>query len=466
MGSYATVDFNVKRIAIIGAGPVGLAAAKHLLARRCFESVVIFEQQPEVGGIWYYNRTPSAAQRIPQTSPFCAPDAPLPPEHEGEPPIFTTPMYNKLHANIPKTLMQYHGIPFPESSWTYPSREDILDYVTRFAQDIRHLIKFCFKVDRVSPRQEEGRERWDLQATSTKSDESFSGSFDAVIIANGHYSTPFLPDVKGIRAFHEAHPGVVTHSKSYRVPDIYRGKKVVVVGNGPSGLDIARQISQAGARTIMSVQSSTPADKLAHVGASEAAAIDEFLPSSRGIRFADGAVEEDVDAVIYCTGFLFSYPFLPELEPELLTSGRSVRGLYQHLFSRRRPTLAFPGLLMKAIPFPLAEAQSAAVSAVWSNTLRLPSREEMEEWERKEGEVRGEALHTFGSHGEDGHHLNMLHDWVATASAPGREAPYWDDEKMWQRSIFGEAKLRFEQQGGTATSLAEIGYVYPGKGSW
>lgn len=378
------------------------------------------------------------------------------------PPKYTTAMYERLHANIPKTLMQYHDQPFPEDSWIFPSREDIFQYVVRYAEEVRHLIKFCFQVDKVSLRQEDGRDQWDVQAASTVTDETFLGTFDAVVVANGHYSTPFIPNVEGIEAFDAAHPGVITHSKHYRVPGQFAGKKVVVVGNGPSGLDVARQVSEVAAQTLLSVRSPTPAEKLAHVRSSEVAEIDAFLPERRAIRLKDGKVEEGVDAVVYCTGFLFSYPFLPDLAPALLTSGRGVHGLYQHVFLRRHPTLAFVGLLIKAVPFQVSEAQAAALAAVWADALRLPPEEEMEAWERRLAEVKGEALHTFAKHGDDGFYINELHDWVMTASSPGRQPPYWGEEMMWKRSIIADAKMRFEKQGCTATTLAELGYVFPG----
>ncbi len=55
--------FNVKRIAIVGAGPTGLAAAKYLVAENAFDTIDIYEQQGEVGGVWNY--TPSLAERVP-----------------------------------------------------------------------------------------------------------------------------------------------------------------------------------------------------------------------------------------------------------------------------------------------------------------------------------------------------------------------------------------------------------------
>ncbi|KAM0335676.1 hypothetical protein ACHAQA_000725 [Verticillium albo-atrum] len=375
-------------------------------------------------------------------------------------------MYERLHANIPGSLMNYKDRPFPQDAWAYPSRETIQDYIAEYAQDIRPHIKFDVQVESVELRQADGRDKWAIKAKSTIKDEIVEETFDAVVVANGHYSVPFIPEVKNIGVFHDAHPEIITHSKNYRTPEPFSSKKVVVVGNGPSGLDIARQVSGAGAQTLISVRSPTPADKLEHVGATEIAEIIDFLPDQRAIQLKDGTVEAGIDAIIYCTGFLFSYPFLPGLAPKLLTRGKGVFGLYKHLFLIQHPTLVFPGLLMKAVPFPLSEAQAAVVAAVWSNALLLPSVEEQEEWERNLRRERGENLHTFPTHGGDGLYINELHDWALEGSPAGLEAPFWDDEKRWERSIFADAKLRFEQKGSRAKTLKELGFVYPGEGKW
>lgn len=106
MGSVDSGPFDVKKIAIIGAGPCGLSAAKYLLAQQAFDSVVVFEQNPEVGGVWYYSRKPTSSQHVPQVSPFCPADAPV--KGNGDAPVFASPMYDLLNTNIPWTIsMEY-----------------------------------------------------------------------------------------------------------------------------------------------------------------------------------------------------------------------------------------------------------------------------------------------------------------------------------------------------------------------
>lgn len=103
MGSVDSGTFDVKKIAIIGAGPCGLSAAKYLVAQQAFDSVVVFEQNPEVGGVWYYSRKPTSSQHVPQVSPFCPPDAPVK-GPDSNAPVFASPMYELLNTNIPWTI--------------------------------------------------------------------------------------------------------------------------------------------------------------------------------------------------------------------------------------------------------------------------------------------------------------------------------------------------------------------------
>ncbi|KAF5553997.1 flavin-containing protein [Fusarium mexicanum] len=460
MGSLTQpTSFDVHKIAIIGAGPTGLAAAKYLIAQG-FEDIAIFEQQDHVGGIWrYYGLAPGTCP-VPQEDPHCPPENPIR-WNSTSAPIFTSPMYENLHANIPKEVMRFSDQAFPEDSKLFPERPMIEDYLVNYADDVKPLIRFCQRVERVALTVQDGRDRWEVETQSTiNSGEITTDTFDALVVANGHYSIPYLPNMKNLKEFNEAYPGVITHSKQYRTPYPFRDSKVVVIGNGPSGLDIALQINQECRKpAILSVRHPTPPDRLAHSGCTETAEVEEFLVEEKGIRFKDGRVETDIDAIIFCTGFLFSFPFLEDLGHQLITTGRGVHGLYQHVFNIQHPTLVFPGLNMKAAPWPLSESQAALFSAVWSNNIELPSREAMEAWSQALEKQEGDALHVFGPNG-DGYYINKLHDWIMEAKRPGKEPPYWNDELMWQRSMFLKAKARFEQLGCKAQTFEEIGFHY------
>jgi cation diffusion facilitator CzcD-associated flavoprotein CzcO len=356
--------------------------------------------------------------------------------------------------------MRFSDLEFPKDAWVFPKRETIHQYLLTYAEDVRDLIKFNFQVKKITLLTEDGYDKWHVEAHSTVGIQTISQVFDAVVVANGHYSVPFIPRIKNIESFHAAYPSVISHSKQYRVPDPFKDKKSVVVGNGPSGIDIALQINTVSrGPTLLSVRQPTQPERLAHTGCEETPEIEEFIVETRGIRFKDGREEQGIDAIVFCTGFLFNYPFLPDLQKELIVSGRGVHGLYKHLFHIQHPTLVFPGLNMKAVPWPETEAQAALFSAVWSNHLELPAVDEMRQWSKKLEETQGDALHIFPPLG-DGYYINELHDWVMQASHVGKEPPRWNDDLFWQRRIYAEAKLRFEQDGCKAKSLEELGFRY------
>ncbi|KAL2023843.1 hypothetical protein VTK56DRAFT_1110 [Thermocarpiscus australiensis] len=460
MGSQEPRRFDVRNIAIVGAGPCGLAAAKYLLAQNAFESIVIFEQQSQVGGVWNYSPKASQTLHVPQVNPYCPPDPPLRSQGE-EAPIFPSPMYDVLHTNIPRDLMGFSDFPMPKDLLIFPSREDVQNYLVEYARDIRHLIKFSTQVKDIRLRQTEGKDQWDVDTLCLRTGKTSSATYDAVVVASGHYTAVYIPDVKGIAEFHKAHPNVISHSKHYRTPGPFADKKVVIIGNAASGLDIAAQISPVCQKPLLlSVQTATPQANLEYSGAEEVPVIEEFLLAERGIRFQDGRVEKDIDAVIFATGYLFSFPFLTSLIPPLVTDGRRVHGLYEHMFHIDHPTLVFSRLPIKVVPFPLSESQAAVFSRTWANLLPLPPVEEMRKWEEEEAERRGTKFHVWPE-GGDAEYINSVHDWISRSGTPGKEPPHWSAELVWQRKIYLKAKLKFELDGRTARSLEELGFEYP-----
>ncbi|KAI1174006.1 hypothetical protein F4777DRAFT_555767 [Nemania sp. FL0916] len=591
--AFSAPAFNITRIAIVGAGPSGLAAAKYLLAEGfSSEKIDIYEQQAEVGGVWNYNTATSAQPlRVPLTDAHAPPELPVYPddlaaedeEEEGEeedkyadyvfdsdeeastapgsgacslppvarqkkekrPPVFPNPMYDDLHTNIPHTLMRYSDLGFHadeigarkgkgthEDCEIFPSRQVVQEYLVEYARDVRQLIRFSAQVTNISlqtpspsattaaastAQQPRIQEKWTLQSTNLVTNASNTETYDAVVVASGHYSTPYIPAAApGISEFASTHPGVISHSKTYRAAAAFAGKRVVVVGSGPSGLDIAAQISAVcKPPLIVCARSPVSTEMCAHLGVGGddnndnnrvrvVGPIKRFLDDERGIEVGPtpsspsassskgeaggrgGEIDKeestekisDIDAIVFCTGYLYTFPFLPSSSfpastPPLITSGRRVHGVARHFLHTRHPTLVFPGLPYKIIPFPLAEAQAAVFSRLWANRLPLPSQEELEVWEKEDEEGKGlegqrvakreKSFHTFPK-GGDALYINALHDWAARAldegaggKGKGKEPPSWGPEELWQRSIYAQAKMQFEKTGRKARTLLELG---------
>jgi cation diffusion facilitator CzcD-associated flavoprotein CzcO len=390
--------------------------------------------------------------------PNVPPDKPIWPKCAAVP-LFSNPMYDHLNTNIPKGLMKYSDQDFLSESLLFPTREDVQDYLLRYAQDIRYLITFSTQIEDVSLYHGDGQDRWSLLARSTITGEATNIDYHAVVIANGHYSVPFIPSVPGIEAFRNAYPSIISHSKIYRSPQSFTNKKVIVVGSGASGLDIGNQISLVCKKPLLNSVRSSEALKIGIENKEEVSPIAEYLVEQRGVRFEDGRIEMGIDAIVYCTGYLYAYPFLNSLEPPIVTTGRRVIGLYQQLFHISHPTLVFTALSQKVIPFPLSEVQGAAIAKVWSNKLVLPEKEEMVAWEKKKVEELGDNtnFHVLG-YPKDADYINELHDWAGSAEDGfAKEPPYWDEKQRQTRAVFADIRKKFVESGGKAKTIKELG---------
>lgn len=413
----------VKRIAIIGGGPTGIAFAKYLLAERAFSQVAVFEQRRNVGGIWNLSKNEHSKHiPVPQTDPNYGTGTEL---------EFESPLYDYLETNIPKTLMAYSDLPFAKTLPLFPGHKDVLKYLEQYAEPVRHLVKFQTQVINVQPLSEgklcENRlkQQWNLTTKELTSGNIQNEIYDAIVIAVGHYTVPHIPNVKGIVEFNEKYPNVIMHSKAYRRPEDFTKKKVLVIGNSASGLDISAQIATCAEQPVYLASRSV--NQLAPNGGGptwrrDVAEIESFDSSSRTVRTKDGQVIEGLNQIVFATGYYFSYPFLkssPSISSSstqnaspsassssiesssisseqnrnfdgdnslqnLTTSGLRTHDVYKHFMHMYYPTLALPVLNLKIIPFPLAENQAAVIARMWSGRLEVPRLESMKEWERDE----------------------------------------------------------------------------------
>lgn len=81
--------------------------------------------------------------------------------------------------------------------------------------------------------------QWNVTVADARTKRQETGTYDAVMVCNGHYRDPFTPRIEGQERF----KGRQWHSHDYRSPEEFQGKKVLVLGAGPSGRDIAVQIA-------------------------------------------------------------------------------------------------------------------------------------------------------------------------------------------------------------------------------
>lgn len=195
---------------VIGAGAAGLTAAKNLLERGI--AVDVFEREDDVGGNWYYGKPYSS-------------------------------IYRSVHMISSKAFSQFPGFPMPKEWPTYLNGALAHEYLRSYAQAFglyRH-ITFNTVVERIEPVLDGSA--WDVRLQSGE-----HRRYRGVVIANGHLWAPRWPSYPG------RFSGLMLHSSEYKTPEILRDKRVLVIGAGNSGCDIAVESSLHAARTLHSTR--------------------------------------------------------------------------------------------------------------------------------------------------------------------------------------------------------------------
>jgi dimethylaniline monooxygenase (N-oxide forming) len=388
------------KVCIIGAGGSGIAAAQVLQARGI--DFDCFEKGSQVGGNWRYENDNGMSSA-----------------------------YRSLHINTSRRVMAFKSLPMPENFPDYPDHFQMAAYfdevVDRYR--LRDRIRFNTEVLAVEPVEDSVGE-WDVTVKGPEGRET--NRYGAVLVANGHHWDARWPEpaFPGSEEFE----GEQIHAHGYREPEVLAGKRVLVLGIGNSAVDIAVESSRIGEKTFLATRrgawvlpkylNGKPIDEIANSLTGQApipvmravmkrslkvavgdptdyglpkpdhklleahpTVSSEFLPrlghgditpkpnidrftGGRGVRFVDGS-EEEVDLVVYCTGYKITFPFF---RPEVISAPDNRLPLYRRVVSAERPGLYFIGFIQPLGPImPLAEAQVEWVADVLSGRAALPA---------------------------------------------------------------------------------------------
>lgn len=404
----------VQRVAVIGAGSSGLVCVKVCLEQGL--DPVCFESSSDIGGLWNFQETPQSSR---------------------------SSIYRSLVTNTSKEMTCFSDFPMPEHFPNFMHNSILLEYYRLYAQhfDLLKHIHFRMTVRRVEPRPDFHHSgQWDVETVNQDGHEE-NHVFDAVMVCSGHYTHPHLPlsEFTGSETF----KGRCLHSWDYKDAESLNGQKVLVVGIGNSGGDIAVEISRSAQKTLLSTRGGAwvagrmskaglPLDMVGitrfngrmmsllpspllnwiterslnnkyhhrvyrlqprHRAMDRRPVINDELPyqillravvMKPNIRAFKGCTvvfeddtEEDVDTVVFCTGYIAKFPFLPK---SLCHGPKGELTVYKRVFppSLQQSTLALMGLFQTKGPImPVVEMQARWALSVFTGMNRLPSKEQM-----------------------------------------------------------------------------------------
>jgi cation diffusion facilitator CzcD-associated flavoprotein CzcO len=407
-------------VAVIGAGPAGIAVAKHCLEKGL--KPVLFEQAAMIGGQWNASSAYSG--------------------------VWPTMRTNTSHVT---TCFSDHD--YPEGTAMFPTNQEVHAYLRSYADrfGVSVCVRSSTRVEEIAPLPEN---RWSIRSMNRNGRVTVD-EFDHVVVASGRYNQPTIPKFSGLNSF--TGQGGAQHAFFYNGAEEYRGLRVLVVGNSISGLEICSDLATGGAAQVISacrapryilnkilagrptdcalfsrfaawagralpLEASleglrqeilrtcgnpaqygglAPADSLLKAKVTQC---QHFLPlvaegkiavkkepthfKGNTVEFADGSTAV-IDAVIFATGYELKLPFLSADVRTKLNADASGLDLYHHTFHPDFPTLAFIGLFSQiGSYFPVLELQAKWLSLVWSGEVALPQREAMLAAIRAAGEMR------------------------------------------------------------------------------
>ncbi|KAK6971314.1 hypothetical protein R3P38DRAFT_723573 [Favolaschia claudopus] len=294
---WTTFTRKIQGVAVIGAGPSGLQAATHLLAANL--AVRLFERAPAPGGQWFHTEETPVREQYPETD---ARDTEIPPENvpatkyyeEGDGGVslderwrehwHPRPVWYDLIANSPADKTRLPGVQYaPDAPWevsVHDVQRNVRAYaslhglnsndnpisshsppITSYATRVESIHK-CNETDTWTLKLR--RLEW-LPESKRLNAEWWTEEFDAVVVASGAFTEAKVPQIKDIGNWSKAKKDgkySIYHAQSYRHPEPYTGKTVLIVGASVTATYLARSIAPFAGRLICSVRPNQYRDAL------------------------------------------------------------------------------------------------------------------------------------------------------------------------------------------------------------
>ena len=218
------MEVDKPKVCIIGAGPTGLVALRHL---KDIADCTCFEMKNQIGGLWVYKDTTDfETSELDQFKQMYG--------HAQE------SIYHDLTTIVPKYFLAYKDFP-PQISGLHFKHSEVLEYLQMYAEhfDLEKYVKFNTAVTLCEKSERTVHENWRVTTKSQDEDEEIH-YFDYILVCNGHNSVPYYPkEVTGLGNF----KGDIVHVHNFRKPDSkeFVKKNILFVGARWSGLDLLYQ---------------------------------------------------------------------------------------------------------------------------------------------------------------------------------------------------------------------------------
>nr|WP_320166350.1 NAD(P)-binding domain-containing protein [uncultured Methylophaga sp.] len=201
------------KVCVVGAGVAGLSIAKQLQTKGI--DFDCYDERDEVGGIWSYSESKER-----------------------------TSAWARLNQNTPKGRYQFSDFPMPDDYPDYPNRSQVRTYLESYAKHFGFLEKIQLNTSIVSATKSDSG-GWIVETSSNT-----IKKYDHLVVANGHHNKANYPEFY----YRDSFTGKSIHSGQYRRREEFSDKKVLVVGIGNSGSQIAVDVSHAAEQTYISTR--------------------------------------------------------------------------------------------------------------------------------------------------------------------------------------------------------------------
>ncbi len=342
-----------KRVAIIGAGPSGLAQLRAFQSAKAkgadIPEIVCFEKQDNWGGLWNYSWRTGLDQY-------------------GEP--VHCSMYRYLWSNGPKEGLEFADYSFEEhfgkQIGSYPPRAVMFDYIEGRVNKagVRDWIRFSTTARMIE--WNEDAKNFTVTVHDLKADRMYSEVFDNVIIASGHFSTPNVPEFPGFSKF----SGRILHAHDFRDAVEFKDRDLLLIGTSYSAEDIGSQCWKYGAKSITVAHRTAPMGHDWPSNWREVPIVERVDETTA--YFSDGTSKK-IDAIILCTGYKHHFPYLPD-DLRLKTANRlATDDLYKGVAYIHNPALFYLGMQDQWFTFNMFDAQAWWVRDAIMGRLSIPA---------------------------------------------------------------------------------------------